>query len=132
MIRGKSKSCPFGLPITEGCKRIGDSIFTLKRVTANSTKEEKEFNYQVFLTMDDEEKKPCPHADLIMGKKGAVDCKWDPETHQKMSGNTFVSGSPIYPNLYIGTSKSNETYPIGTYGDDNLRTIYYGLVGLVD
>lgn len=132
MIRGKTKPCPFSLPITEGCKCVGNSVFAMKRITANSTKEEKEFNYQVFLTMDDEDKAPCPFADLIMDKKVAVDCKWNPETHQKMSGNAFVSGSPIYPNLYIGNSKSYQSYPIGNYGDDNIRTIYYGLVGLVD
>lgn len=93
-------------------------------------KAEKEYNYQIFLTTKECGK--CPFADLILKDKGAVDCKYNPEDHRKMSGNSFVSGSPIYPNLYIGNSKSYQSYPVNYYSDDNIRSIYYGLVGLVD
>jgi hypothetical protein len=130
MIRGKYKSCPFGLPIPEACKCIGDSIFTLKKISNDSAKEDKEYNYQVFLTI--ESKEPCPFADLVMDKKGAVDCKYNPEEYKRMSGNSFVSGSPIYPNLYIGNSKSYQEYPIGRYSDDNSRNIFYGIISLID
>jgi hypothetical protein len=130
MIRGKNKPCPFGLPIPEACKCIGDSIFTLKKISSKSTKEDKEHNYQVFLTLDSKES--CPFADLVMDSKGAVDCKYNPEEHKRMSGNSFVSGSPIYPNLYIGNSKSYQEYPVGRYSDDNSRNIFYGIISLID
>lgn len=130
MIRGKNKPCPFGLPIPEACKCIGSSIFSLKRIRPNSSEEEKESNYEVFLSL--EEKSECPFADLIMESKGAVDCKWNPEEHRKLSGNSFVSGSPIYPNLYIGNSKSYQAYPVNYYSDDNIRSIYYGIISLID
>lgn len=130
MIRGKYKPCPFGLPIPEACKCVGDSIFTLKKISNKSTKEDKEHNYQVFLTL--ESKEPCPFADLVLDNKDAVDCKYNPEEHKRMSGNSFVSGSPIYPNLYIGNSKSYQEYPIGRYSDDNSRNIFYGIISLID
>jgi len=132
MIRGKYKSCPFGLPITGGCNCIGESIFELKPITKKSTKEDKEANYEVFLMLEDDSKGKCYFADLVLDDKNAVDCRYNLEDFHKASGNSFVSGSPIYPNLYIGTSKSSGTYPIGTYGDDNIRSVYYGLVGLID
>lgn len=130
MIRGKNKSCPFGLPIPDACKCIGNSILSLKKIDENSSKEDKEDNYEVFLTL--ESKETCPFADLIFEKKKAVDCKYNPEDHKKMSGNSFVSGSPIYPNLYIGNSKSYQAYPVNLYSDDNIRSIYYGIISMID
>jgi hypothetical protein len=102
----------------------------MKRIKDDSSKEDKEYNYQVFLSIEEESE--CPFADLILEKKGAVDCKYNPEDHQKMSGNSFVSGSPIYPNLYIGNSKSYQSYPVNYYSDDNIRSVYYGIISLID
>jgi hypothetical protein len=130
MIRGKNKQCPFGLPIPDACKCIGNSIFSLKKINEDSTESDKEENYEVFLSID--EKTECPFADLIMEKRGAVDCKWTPGEHKRLSGNSFVSGSPIYPNLYIGNSKSYQSYPVNYYSDDNIRSIYYGIISLID
>jgi hypothetical protein len=130
MIRGKNKSCPFGLPIPEACSSIGSSIFSLKKINKESSNSDKEENYEVFLSLD--EKSECPFADLILEKKGAVDCKYNPEEYRKLSGNSFVSGSPIYPNLYIGNSKSYQSYPVNYYSDDNIRSIYYGIISLID
>ena len=130
MIRGKYKTCPFGLPIPDACKCAGKSVFSMKRIKDDSSKEDKEYNYQVFLSLEEESE--CPFADLILEKKDAVDCKYNPEEHSKMSGNSFVSGSPIYPNLYIGNSKSYQSYPVNYYSDDNIRSIYYGIISLID
>jgi hypothetical protein len=130
MIRGKYKACPFGLPIPDACKCAGNSVFSMKRIKDDSSKEDKEYNYQVFLSIEEESE--CPFADLILEKKGAVDCKYNPEDYRKMSGNSFVSGSPIYPNLYIGNSKSYQSYPVNYYSDDNIRSIYYGIISLID
>jgi len=130
MIRGKYKTCPFGLPIPDACKCAGKSVFSMKRIKDDSSKEDKEYNYQVFLSI--EEESGCPFADLILEKKDAVDCKYNPEDYRKMSGNSFVSGSPIYPNLYIGNSKSYQSYPVNYYSDDNIRSIYYGITSLID
>lgn len=130
MIRGKNKQCPFGLPIPDACKCIGNSVFSLKRINEDSSESDKEENYEVFLSL--EEKSECPFADLIMAKRGAVDCKWTPGEHKRLSGNSFVSGSPIYPNMYIGNSKSYQSYPVNYYSDDNIRSIYYGIISLID
>jgi len=130
MIRGKYKTCPFGLPIPDACKCAGKSVFSMKRIKDDSSKEDKEYNYQVFLSLEEESE--CPFADLILEKKDAVDCKYNPEDYKKMSGNSFVSGSPIYPNLYIGNSKSYQSYPVNYYSDDNIRSIYYGIISLID
>lgn len=130
MIRGKYKSCPFGLPIPNACKCAGSSVLSMRRIKDDSSKEDKEYNYQVFLSLEEESE--CPFADLILEKKGAVDCKYNPEDHRKMSGNSFISGSPIYPNLYIGNSKSYQSYPVNYYSDDNIRSIYYGIISLID
>lgn len=130
MIRGKYKTCPFGLPIPDACKCAGKSIFSMKRIKDDSSKEDKEYNYQVFLSLEEESE--CHFADLILEKKDAVDCKYNPEDYKKVSGNNFVSGSPIYPNLYIGNSKSYQSYPVNYYSDDNIRSIYYGIISLID
>lgn len=130
MIRGKHKNCPFGLPIPDACGTVGESILSMTSISKELDDDKKEYNYQIFLTTKECGK--CPFADLILKEKGAVDCKYNPEDHRKMSGNSFVSGSPIYPNLYIGNSKSYQSYPVNYYSDDNIRSIYYGLVGLVD
>ena len=129
MIRGKYKECPFGLPIPKACKCAGGSVLSMKRIEDGS-KDDKEYNYQVFLSFEEESN--CTFADLILEGKNAVDCKYNPEDHRKMSGNSFVSGSPIYPNLYIGNSKSYQSYPVNYYSDDNIRSIYYGITSLID
>jgi hypothetical protein len=130
MIRGKNKSCPFGLPIPDACKCAGESVLTMKPISDDSDESDKEYNYQVFLSFNEETE--CPFADMIMENKNAVDCKYNPQDHRKMSGNSFVSGSPIYPNIYIGNSKSYQSYPVNYYSDDNIRSIYYGITSLID
>ncbi len=130
MIRGKYKSCPFGLPIPDACKCVGESVLSMNRIKKDSEQGDKDYNYQIFATIKD--CGACPFADMILDNQKSVDCKYNPEDYRKMSGNSFVSGSPIYPNIYIGNSNSYQSYPVNFYSDDNIRSIYYGIASLVD
>ena len=138
MIRGKIKKCPFGLDITKGCKTAGDSIFKMIAIDSDESPEDaREYNYRVMLAVsldqsDASEQRPCVYADLIIESKNSVDCKYGDSINFGAAGNIGFQGSPNYAHLYVGNStNSTNGYPLSYYTDDNPRTIYYGLVGLL-
>jgi hypothetical protein len=131
MIRGKYKNCPYGLPITKACNSIGGIVNHLIKIDKDSSNQELESNYRVYLSID--EPKKCPFADRTFKEKKSVDCKWNEDVEVLTSGNDMPNGSPLYPHLYVGNStKSLQSYPLNYYSDDNIRSIYYGLFGLLD
>ena len=141
MIRGKSKACPFGLPIAYGCKCAGGSIdgnvsaISLMRPISNSDEdlaiEIIEDNWEHLDLISDAKK--CPYADRIMTDESSVDCKYDPELNIIPAGNISFNGSPYYPHLYVGnTERPGYGYPLEYSSDDNeSRTIYQGLYSLI-
>ena len=134
MIRGKIKNCPFGLPITDGCKSAGNSIFKMIPIESEEDKAHMEYNYRVFLADTDTNgtHSQCPFADLILEKKEAVECSFGEQINSSTSTNIPLEGSPIYPHLYVGnTTRSLQSYPLPYYSDDNIRSVYYGLISLL-
>jgi len=136
MIRGKIKTCPFGLDITKSCKEVGKSIFKMIPVDLSEKEEDAiEYNYRVVLAESLNEsyvKEKCAYADIIIDQENCVDCKYNESGITDVSGNVGLNGSPIYPHMYIGnTTRPTESYPKSYYSDDNSRTIYYGLVSLL-
>jgi len=136
MIRGKIKSCPFGLDITESCKTVGKSIFKMIPVElSEKTDDAVEYNYRVVLAEslnEDYAPDKCAYADAILEKENCVDCKYNESGVSDVAGNVGLNGSPIYPHMYVGnTTRPTESYPQSYYSDDNSRTIYYGLISLL-
>lgn len=132
MIRGKTQNCPFGLPIPDGCKSAGNSIFKMIPVEKDEEEKHSEYNYRVYLADLEENEGPCPYADLVLDKKNAVDCSYNEQINAKNSTNVALQPSPIYPHLYVGnTTRSLQSYPLPYYSDDNIRTVYYGLISLL-
>jgi hypothetical protein len=132
MIRGKVKNCPFGLPITDGCKSVGTSIFKMIPIEDGEEESSKEYNYRVYLADAEGGHEKCPFADLILEKKEAVECSFGEQINSSTSTNIPLEGSPIYPHLYVGnTTRSLQSYPLPYYSDDNIRTVYYGLISLL-
>lgn len=137
MIRGKTKKCPFGLNITDGCKSAGSHIFKMIPVESSDDEDAKEYNYRVLLAVSLDESyenidKECAYADLILEDRNAVDCKYGDQINFGAAGNIPLNGSPIYPHMYVGnTTRSTQSYPLSYYSDDNIRSIYYGLISLL-
>lgn len=131
MLRGKIKTCPFGLQIPGGCKSVGKSVFEMIPLNSEDAEAYKEYNQRIFV-LNSEEGNACPYANLILEKKKSVDCKFGETTSNSNSANIPLDGSPIYPHMYVGnTSNPTHSYPLPYYADDNIRTVYYGLISLL-
>ncbi len=135
MIRGKRKSCPFGLPIPFGCKTAGKCISMMSTTNNIEDSEEKSTvtinNWETLFACSDA--KRCPHADLfVKSKEGdgvAVDCKFDPDMKAMPAGNVGLNGSPLYPNYYVGDINAPlRVGPSGYVTDDNNNGLYFGEV----
>jgi len=135
MIRGKTKKCPFGLPITMGCKTAGNAISKMMPLELADDKEgaEEIADDNLELMLMTEEVSKCPFADMILKEKESVDCKYDPKQSTIPAGNVGLTGSPLYPHIMVGNMpEAQYGYPLDYYSDNNeSRNIYYGLYSLV-
>jgi len=143
--RGRSKGCPFGMPITLGCKNVGQKIKTMSTI-----KEEEGLNYSnlesnfkklfYILTGSDKEKRRCPYAKEIDGTKGMVICTFmsnknnsNEEEKAQISQTQFpVEGSPTQINVF-DTNPTNNGLPLygdSSFTDDNIREIPLGLANV--
>ena len=134
MIRGKTRQCPFGLPISGGCKSAGAAVVQMTELSSENSDEERrdimEENWNQLLLLGDS--KACPFADLIMESGDSVDCKFDRAHGARPAGNVGLQGSPLYPHTYVGNSpEAQYGYPMEYYSDNNNRSVYYGLMQLI-
>ena len=142
MIRGKTKGCPFGLPISQGCMMAGglseedEAPVIAKMVPLGAVDEEVrekvlEDNLEEMLLA--ESPRTCPFADRVFKDREAVDCKFDERSESLPAGNVGLNGSPMYPHIMIGNMpKPQYGYPINHYSDDNENTnVYYGIYSLI-
>lgn len=140
MIRGALNSCPFGLPITKGCKCAGGmadgtevSAISLMTPVYPDMEDSDEILKDNLEALDQViEPKICPYADHIYNKREKVDCKFD-SNHPNFSSQQFsLNGSPEYPALTVGNSPSpGFGQPPHDYSDNNNRTVYYGIYSLI-
>tara|TARA_Y100001970_G_C14159421_1_gene817605 strand:- start:1145 stop:1579 length:435 start_codon:yes stop_codon:yes gene_type:complete len=143
MIRGKTKICPFGLAIPNGCMSAGglseeDEVAVIaKMVPLHYAKTEEdrdkilEDNLEELLLAEGPEQ--CPFADRVFEDRSAVDCKFDENGQSAPAGSAGLNGSPMYPHIMIGNMpKAQYGYPINYYSDDNENTnVYYGIYSLI-
>lgn len=134
IIRGEGiRVCPFGLPVTDGCKCVGKSIHRLAPLSSvdndvSKTKLSKA-NQLVFLYT--KEKKQCPYASKIIEEFKKVDCNFG-DTAAGMNVPE-IKGSPIYPSTFSGVSLDRLcSFPLGYYADNSeSRNLFFGLFSLL-
>ena len=143
MIRGKTKLCPFGLPVPGGCTGAGGQLEDSKNsavsymqpiddsMSDEESEEAMENNWELLFSIDEDRK--CPFADMIFEDKESVDCKYDEASGSLPAGNVGLQGSPLYPHVHVGNMpKAQYGYPLEYYSDDNeSRNVYYGLYSLI-
>jgi hypothetical protein len=138
MIRGKAKSCPYGLPIPFGCKTAGKCVSMMSHIDKADKIEDPEAssmavveNWGTLLSCSDASR--CPHADLFVNSKDgdgvAVDCKFDAERKDAPAGNVGLNGSPLVLRHYVGDiNEPLQSGPSGYVSDDNNNGLYFGEV----
>lgn len=143
MIRGKAKTCPFGLSVPGGCLSAGglsveDEVPVIsKMVMLHSIKDKEKRGQALEDNLEElllaETAKVCPFADRVFESKAAVDCKFDERSDSAPAGSAGLNGSPIYPHTMIGNMpKPQYGHPISHYSDDNENTsVYYGIYSLI-
>ena len=143
-IRGGTKGCPFGLPISMGCKNVGKNINNMREIKDESTEEldysNVSYNWKKFffiITGDDYEKRRCPYADQIDGTKNLVLCSHgisgeSQEESGKQMNQIPISGSPSQISVF-DTNPTNNGLPLygdSSFTDDNIRDIPLGLANV--
>mgnify|MGYP001181749914 CR=1 FL=1 len=133
MIRGKTKPCPFGLPIPFGCKTSGKCISLMSNINDIENAEDESMamaeNLGILLSCSDASR--CPNADLFVSNKSndgvAVDCKFGSETNSMPAGNVALNGSPLVPKVNVGdVTIPLKNGPSGYVTDDNNNGLYFG------
>lgn len=125
----KLRSCPFGLPIIEGCQCAGDSVHRMAPIGTVKGKEQleriKKANSLVYIHY--KTGKRCLYADKVLEKFKKVDCDHG-DTGQGQNSVPY-RGSPLYPRTFSGIGLDGiYGYPLGMYSDNNeSRNIFFGL-----
>lgn len=123
------RGCPFGLPITEACKHVGDSIHRMAPLSAvdDEAQQEQLKRANALVYVHHKTGKKCPFADKILDNHDKVDCDFG-DTGQ---GQPHVPyrGSPLYPQTFQGIGLDGlYGYPLGFYADNNeSRNLFFGL-----
>ena len=136
VIRSNSQdTCPFGLPIPFGCKKVGELISRMAPVDVlgqNSTDEEKNEiasanRHLLTWTLSEELGGRCKYAGMIFDKKNVVECNWGTNVGGAKEGPALL-GSPFYYRYFLDGLYS---YPLGYYTDNSIdRGMYYGMFSI--
>jgi hypothetical protein len=141
LIIGSLNSCPFGLPVSKGCRCAGgkvmdteQSAISLMTPIDNVEDSDKdsvlEDNLEALQLV--EEPKECPYLDSIL-KKDKVNCRFDPNDQDILKGQVSIGGSPAYPSIYVGNNSSMGLDPFGDrYLGNDQKTVYRGIYSLID
>ena len=129
--QGQGK-CPFGLPITEGCRHAGDAVThmcPLETVSKEKHEPIEKANKRVYIYYKTDNR--CIYASNILENRGVVNCDFG-DTGAGMQTPTF-SGSPLYAQTFGGIGLDGlYAFPLGFYADNNeSRNLFQGLFSLV-
>lgn len=125
-------SCPFGLPITEGCQHAGDSVANmcpLESISKEKREPIEKANKRVYLYYKTNGR--CIYTANVLTDRGVVNCDFG-DTAAGMSTPAF-SGSPLYAQTFSGIGLDGlYAFPLGFYADNNeSRNLFQGLFSLV-
>ena len=130
-VRDKQRVCPFGLPITDGCKCAGNSlgkmtpIMQIKKdfdVPVVNNKEalqeiiESNIRIMIWDNQHNEQGAQCKFANIIFEGKDKVECGFGDESN----GLGHVDFSPI-PSYTSYFSSGYAAVPIGFYSEHPVR-----------
>lgn len=126
------KSCPFGLPIKEGCKCAGDSVShmcPLQFISEDKRDQVEKANLRVYIYYKTGDR--CLYANDIMKEQDVVNCDFGDSAAGM--GDVAFSGSPLYAQTFSGQGLSGlYAFPLGFYADNNQsRNLFQGLFSLV-
>jgi len=141
LIVGSLNSCPFGLPITKGCKCAGGIVkdteqtaMSIMTPVENVEKADQESVIQDNIEALNMVVEPveCPYLGSIL-KNDKVNCNFDINDQSNPKGQVSISGSPSYPSIYIGNNSSVGLDPFGDrYLGNDQKTVYRGIYSLID
>tara|TARA_B100000131_G_C18088035_1_gene601012 strand:+ start:1360 stop:1797 length:438 start_codon:yes stop_codon:yes gene_type:complete len=136
MIRGKSKRCPYGMPIPYGCMNAGDSASIMLEISKDDSEElsEKKMMHNWDLLMQLDEGSACKYADALIKSRDndevqAVDCKHGEDAQGMPAGNSGINGSSLHPHWFIGDMyQPLKGMPLDYISDDNQYKEYFGSI----
>jgi len=125
-------SCPFGLPIVEGCQFAGDSVAhmcPLETMPKEKREDIEKANKRVYIYYKTNDR--CMYAANVIIEQNVVNCDFG-DSAAGMSMPAF-SGSPLYPQTFSGIGLDGlYAFPLGFYADNNeSRNLFQGLFSLV-
>ena len=133
----KKNLCPFGLPITLACKKIGNYIKKMKEVVSKDGEENlcnMEHNWKVMFhslsSGDSSRQTRCPYASAI--GNCATECSYYKDTSEDEATQLSIDGSPTQINMF-DTNPINNGLPLygdSTVYDDNIREVPLGLANV--
>ena len=130
IIRGNElRGCPFGLPVHQGCKYVGDAINRMAPLSAGESDVQKEqiAKANKLIYVHHKSGHECMYADKILEDHDKVDCDFGDTGQGQKSVNW--QGSPLYPQTFSGIGLDGlYGYPLGFYADNNeSRNLFFGL-----
>lgn len=125
--------CPFGLPVTEGCRSAGELIHRMAPLNImgeDSTPEEKkaiaQANRKLWKKHAPDHK--CPYARHLFSNREVVECGWGSQ-NPTGDGSGVLKGSPFSWRMFHGTAPDGlySVPPSGYYMDNTIdQGFYYG------
>lgn len=135
----KQDTCPFGLPIPFGCRKVGELITRMADVDVlgeDASEEEREAiaqaNRRLLMWLLSEEKcGECKYAGKLFKDKDVVECNWDTDVSGEHERGALL-GSPFYYKHFSGMGLDGlYSYPLGFYTDNSIdRGMYYGMYSI--
>lgn len=132
--------CPFGLPITFGCKNAGnyvDQMAPFDVMGKDVSEDEREIlaaaNTKLLawnLLRSSDKPLPCKFVGHILDKNGAVECNHD-DTAPGQGPAQPLLPAPYYSKMFNNVITGLTTYPAGYLADYNVsRNAYFGIYSL--
>tara|TARA_R110002020_G_scaffold50716_7_gene143286 strand:+ start:74555 stop:74992 length:438 start_codon:yes stop_codon:yes gene_type:complete len=136
MIRGKTKKCPYGLPVPYGCMEAGDFISVMAPISKDDNAEvaskKMVHNWDLLMQMDNGSS--CKYADALIKSKDddeieAVDCKHGEDAQGMPAGNAGINPSNLSPHWFVGDMyQPLKGMPLDYISDDNQYKEYFGSI----
>ena len=129
------RPCPFGLPIDDACRNIGDGIYRmapLEQVDKDDVEKYSDANKKVYLHHRTGER--CPFADKIVDGKPIVHC--DFQDGGEGLRDSPMSPSPYYPRIFNGLANNVGggmpglvSYPLSSYWENmEMQQLFTGMM----
>jgi hypothetical protein len=127
--------CPFGLPITFGCKNAGNYVEQMAPFDVmgkDVSEDEKEIlaAANTKLLKHSDKPSPCKYVGHILDKNNAVECNYD-DTAPGQGPAQPLLPAPYYAKMFNGIITGLTTFPAGYLSDYNVsRNLYFGTYSL--